>query len=364
MRVLGAREELLPVIYESPPKRPREAPKPAVTPPPEKKAEAVPAPVNEKELARRSGRRAGSADKKGKRKVEEIEDDVICLGPGEKPAQSKVEEQEEEVEGTVLDAMEKLYKQASVVKLSLMGGLADEGRSDELDVGLVCEICDAFEELQRAKKGWEEARVALRGARGSGVLAATKAAQKSAQGLAEDDDEDCLIVDRKRRRGKKAPVPVLSPADELKARATEEAAYKAALKDLQFRIEPLVNAAGNPDHYFRDKKNAIDNGGVHSQKRMLAISKEIGSLVTTLPLEWGSSVHVRVDEERMDLVKALIIGPGGTPYQNGAFLFDILLPPDYPQVRYLGFSSRSKKPVGFIRMINSFKCLFVQSPAP
>jgi hypothetical protein len=335
MRVLGAREELLPVICESPPKRPREALKPAVTPPPEKKTEAVPAPVDQKEPARRSGRRSGSADKKGKRKVEEIDDDVICLGSGEKPGPSKVEEQEDEVEGTILDAMEKLYKQASVVKLSLMGGLADEGESDELDVGLVCEICDAFEELQRAKKGWEEARVALRGGQGSGVLAATEGAPESAQGLAEDDDEDCLIVDRKRRRGKKAPVPVLSPADELKARAAEEAAYKAALKDLQFRIEPLVNAAGKPDHYFRDKKNAIDNGGVHSQKRMLAISKEIGSLVTTLPLEWGSSVHVRVDEERMDLVKALIIGPGGTPYQNGAFLFDILLPPDYPQVRYL-----------------------------
>ena len=60
---------------------------------------------------------------------------------------------------------------------------------------------------------------------------------------------------------------------------------------------------------------------------MLQLSKEIASLVTNLPLEWGSSVYLRVDEERMDMMRALIVGPEGTPYQNGIFLFDILLPP-------------------------------------
>ena len=56
-------------------------------------------------------------------------------------------------------------------------------------------------------------------------------------------------------------------------------------------------------------------------------TKEIASLSTSLPLEWDSSIHVRVDSSSMDLLKALIVGPKGTPYQNGVFVFDIYLPP-------------------------------------
>lgn len=32
----------------------------------------------------------------------------------------------------------------------------------------------------------------------------------------------------------------------------------------------------------------------------------------------------------MDLLRAAIIGPSGTPYHDGLFFFDILLPPQYP----------------------------------
>jgi ubiquitin-protein ligase len=31
----------------------------------------------------------------------------------------------------------------------------------------------------------------------------------------------------------------------------------------------------------------------------------------------------------VDCIKAMIIGPEGTPYQNGCFIFDIFLPADY-----------------------------------
>jgi hypothetical protein len=41
-------------------------------------------------------------------------------------------------------------------------------------------------------------------------------------------------------------------------------------------------------------------------------------------------VFVRCDDTRMDIMKALVIGPEGTPYANGCFEFDIYLPPSYP----------------------------------
>lgn len=41
-------------------------------------------------------------------------------------------------------------------------------------------------------------------------------------------------------------------------------------------------------------------------------------------------IYVRVYEERIDLLRAVIVGASGTPYHDGLFFFDIFLPPDYP----------------------------------
>lgn len=48
-------------------------------------------------------------------------------------------------------------------------------------------------------------------------------------------------------------------------------------------------------------------------KRSLAIAKELAVLTTNLPVAWNSSVFLRVDESRVDIIKALITGPEGTP---------------------------------------------------
>lgn len=33
----------------------------------------------------------------------------------------------------------------------------------------------------------------------------------------------------------------------------------------------------------------------------------------------------------MDLLRAVILGAPGTPYHDGLFVFDLYLPPEYPQ---------------------------------
>ena len=38
------------------------------------------------------------------------------------------------------------------------------------------------------------------------------------------------------------------------------------------------------------------------------------------------------DEERMDLMRAVLTGPGDTPYSKGCFVFDIYFPATYPNV--------------------------------
>ncbi|GJN15181.1 hypothetical protein PR202_gb02075 [Eleusine coracana subsp. coracana] len=44
------------------------------------------------------------------------------------------------------------------------------------------------------------------------------------------------------------------------------------------------------------------------------------------------TIFVRAYEDRMDLLRAVIMGPAGTPYHDGLFFFDIYFPPQYPSV--------------------------------
>lgn len=41
---------------------------------------------------------------------------------------------------------------------------------------------------------------------------------------------------------------------------------------------------------------------------------------------------MRVFEDRMDLMQCMICGPADTPYEDIMFLFDLHMPPTYPQV--------------------------------
>ncbi|KAL8938371.1 MAG: hypothetical protein Q9216_003928, partial [Gyalolechia sp. 2 TL-2023] len=60
--------------------------------------------------------------------------------------------------------------------------------------------------------------------------------------------------------------------------------------------------------------------------RMKRLVTEASEMSTSLP----EGIFVRVDEDRPDIIKALIIGPEDTPYQGGLFEFDIVCGRDYP----------------------------------
>ncbi|XP_010922564.1 probable ubiquitin-conjugating enzyme E2 23 [Elaeis guineensis] len=83
--------------------------------------------------------------------------------------------------------------------------------------------------------------------------------------------------------------------------------------------------AENPsDHHFLGG-NGQNTGG---RKWVKKVQQEWSILEKNLP----DAIYVRVYEDRMDLLRAVIIGACGTPYQDGLFFFDFHLSPDYPQV--------------------------------
>lgn len=80
-------------------------------------------------------------------------------------------------------------------------------------------------------------------------------------------------------------------------------------------------------HFENNVRMAGDRGHPARVKRL---AQETVTLSTSLPLSYSSSVFVRCDTDRLDIMKVLITGPADTPYANGCFEFDVYFPPDYP----------------------------------
>ncbi|GMJ03582.1 ubiquitin-conjugating enzyme 23, PHO2 FAMILY UBIQUITIN CONJUGATION ENZYME 2 [Hibiscus trionum] len=78
------------------------------------------------------------------------------------------------------------------------------------------------------------------------------------------------------------------------------------------------------DHYFLGA-NGQNNTG---RKWLKKVQQDWNILQNNLP----DGIYVRVYEDRMDLLRAVIVGAYGTPYQDGLFFFDFHLPPEYPDV--------------------------------
>ncbi|KAK9411867.1 baculoviral IAP repeat-containing protein 6 [Crotalus adamanteus] len=113
-----------------------------------------------------------------------------------------------------------------------------------------------------------------------------------------------------------------------------EEKYVAVMKKLQFDTFEMVSEDDDGKlvfkvnyHYISQVKNATD---ANSAARARRLAQEAVTLSTSLPLSSSSSVFVRCDEERLDIMKVLITGPADTPYANGCFEFDVYFPQDYP----------------------------------
>lgn len=68
---------------------------------------------------------------------------------------------------------------------------------------------------------------------------------------------------------------------------------------------------------------------VSSAAFLRRVTREHSILSTSLPVK---EIYVRAYESRLDLLRCLIIGPTGTPYEYAPFVVDLQLGPGFPQV--------------------------------
>ncbi|GBE80076.1 ubiquitin conjugating enzyme family protein [Sparassis latifolia] len=131
--------------------------------------------------------------------------------------------------------------------------------------------------------------------------------------------------------------------EESTVKAYEEWASRVRFEYCDLTIPPL-EAPGQDDDdvphykfYYNNEARMLANSDI--PKRSLAIAKELAVLTTNLPVDWNSSIFMRVDETRVDVIKVLVTGADGTPYHNGCYLFDVFLGAAYnqspPMVKYM-----------------------------
>lgn len=92
--------------------------------------------------------------------------------------------------------------------------------------------------------------------------------------------------------------------------------YVDTLKDIQFDSYPIYE-----NRLIILKPNLIN---------MRRVLQEIQSLSKSLPINKESSIFFKYDEENVGIFRFLITGPKDTPYQDGCFLFEMILNNDYP----------------------------------
>ncbi|XP_065205960.1 baculoviral IAP repeat-containing protein 6-like isoform X3 [Planococcus citri] len=130
-----------------------------------------------------------------------------------------------------------------------------------------------------------------------------------------------------------------SPQKTLTAASIDEV-YLRIMKELQFDTFDMISEESDNLGYkfnlsYHFEQNVRSDGEKNHPSRMKRLAQEAVTLSTSLPLSYSSSVFVRCDTDRLDVMKVLITGPAETPYANGCFEFDVYFPPDYPNAPML-----------------------------
>ncbi|KAH1006993.1 hypothetical protein HUJ04_004275 [Dendroctonus ponderosae] len=116
--------------------------------------------------------------------------------------------------------------------------------------------------------------------------------------------------------------------------SSPEEQYIRIMKQLQFASHDMMEEQEDGTvnftvtHHFQPM--ALATPEQSHPARVKRIAQETVTLSTSLPLSYSSSVFVRYDSSRLDVMKVLITGPADTPYANGCFELDVFFPPDYP----------------------------------
>jgi len=104
-------------------------------------------------------------------------------------------------------------------------------------------------------------------------------------------------------------------------------AYKRLMQGQRFEYMSIKDTSGMYSHYYNAELSKNANP---PQTKLVRLAQEIADLSNSLPCDHTNAIYCRVDKERVDVMKVIIMGASGTPYAHGAFVYDLFFDNQYP----------------------------------
>jgi ubiquitin-protein ligase len=96
--------------------------------------------------------------------------------------------------------------------------------------------------------------------------------------------------------------------------------YEEVMKKLQFGTFEI-----QPNHLFKEYCSQKPE-----QKAIVRMISEVSTFKSGLPVNWESTIWIRVSKTSINVLSFFISGPKDTPYENGIFEFHTAFPTNYP----------------------------------
>jgi ubiquitin-protein ligase len=106
--------------------------------------------------------------------------------------------------------------------------------------------------------------------------------------------------------------------------------YRKLISPLRFGYMDMKSSPTSSSYTHYYSYNISQDTTIENSK-IVRLAQEIADLSNSLPNEHTNAIFVRVDETRVDIMKAIICGASSTPYAHGCFEFDLYFDSRYPQ---------------------------------
>lgn len=117
----------------------------------------------------------------------------------------------------------------------------------------------------------------------------------------------------------------IAEADEIKEKVSaEKVQHDFYVNGIQSMKVDTCKISTNAKYSYRTSISELASSAISR------VSSEIATIYKSAPVHWDSSVLLRYDEDNIAAMRVMITGPKDTPYWNGIFIFDMVIPSNYP----------------------------------
>merc|ERR1711871_507646 len=187
-------------------------------------------------------------------------------------------------------------------------------------ISSVDELCGLLAPMRKAFKDTVQRAETFR------RFAGSRAVLSHAPHLERDGSPGADVIDRLLEVAK-AVGDVLDTMSQPEADEAVDSSYTDRLSPLRVCTSRILDSRDNFYAFSGDTTLAEPP----DDKKMRRLAGEISDAKNSLPCDPTNAVFVRIDAERVDVLKVMLTGVEGTPYTGGCFVFDVLCPSQYPQ---------------------------------